>query len=85
MLTKRGIPVSPGVAIGQALVFGQEKFKIPNQFVRVKAVDSEVIRFRCALEGVCREISETQKQANDRLGENTRSSGPTSKWLAIPS
>ncbi len=68
MLTKRGIPVSPGVAIGTALVFGQEKFKIPNQFVRVKAVDSEVIRFRCALEGVCREIAETQQQANDRLG-----------------
>ena len=33
MLTLRGIPVSPGVAIGQALVLGSDSFRIPQRFV----------------------------------------------------
>ena len=68
MIVKQGIAVSPGVAIGPALVFGTEDFRIPQRFVRVDAVESEVVRFRCALEGVCREISANVKLATDRLG-----------------
>ena len=68
MLVKRGIPASPGVAIGPALVFGLEDFRIPNQFTRVDAVETEIIRLRCALENVCREIAEQQKLAGEQLG-----------------
>jgi phosphotransferase system enzyme I (PtsI) len=69
MLIKRGIPASPGVAIGPALVFGSEDFRIPNQFTRVNAVETEIIRLRCALENVCRELSENQELATDRIGK----------------
>lgn len=69
MLIKRGISASPGVAIGPALVFGSEDFRIPNQFTKVDAVETEIIRFRCALENVCRELSEHQTLATERLGK----------------
>lgn len=68
MLVKRGIPASPGVAFGPALAFGLEDFRIPNQFTRVDAVESEIIRLRCALENVCREIAEQQQLAKEQLG-----------------
>ncbi len=68
MIIKHGIAVSPGVAIGPALVLGSEDFRIPRRFVRVDAVESEVIRFRCALENVCREIAANEQLAQERLG-----------------
>jgi phosphoenolpyruvate-protein phosphotransferase (PTS system enzyme I) len=68
MIVKQGIAVSPGVAIGPALVLGTEDFRIPQRFVRVDAVEAELVRFRCALEGVCREISANVELASERLG-----------------
>jgi phosphotransferase system enzyme I (PtsI) len=69
MLKRRGIPASPGVAIGPAMVFGIEDFRIPNKFLKVDAVETEIIRLRCALENVCRELTENQGQAEERLGK----------------
>lgn len=69
MIVKRGIAVSPGVAIGPAMVLGTETFRIPRRFVRVDAVESEIIRFRCALENVCREIATNEKLATERIGK----------------
>ncbi len=70
MLVKQGIAVSPGVAVGPALIFGSEDFRIPRQFTTVDAVETEIIRLRCALENVCREISENERLATERLGKN---------------
>ncbi|REJ72862.1 MAG: phosphoenolpyruvate--protein phosphotransferase [Planctomycetota bacterium] len=69
MIVKRGIAVSHGVAIGPALVLGTESFQIPSRFVRVNAVESEIVRFRCALENVCREISTNEQLASQQIGE----------------
>jgi len=69
MLVKRGIAVSPGVAIGPALVMGAESFRIPQRFVSIDAVDAEITRFRQALETVCQEISEHERLATERLGQ----------------
>lgn len=68
MLVKRGIAVSPGVAIGPALVLGAESFRIPQRFVSIDAVDSELARFRGALDATCQEIILNEKLASDRLG-----------------
>jgi phosphotransferase system enzyme I (PtsI) len=68
MLVKRGIAVSPGVAIGPALVLGAETFRIPQRFVSIDAVDSEVARFRTALDATCQEIQLNEKLATERLG-----------------
>ena len=56
MLVKRGIAVSPGIAIGPALVLGADVFRIPQRFVSVDAVDSELERLRGALNAACQEI-----------------------------
>ena len=68
MQVKHGIAVSPGVAIGPAFVLGIEDFRIPNELVCVDAVDSEIQRFRAALERVAQEISANEKLAAEHLG-----------------
>ncbi len=43
MEIKRGIPVSPGVAIGPALVVDTEGFRIPQRFIEKKQRKEEVV------------------------------------------
>ncbi len=69
MEQKRGIAVSPGVAIGSAMVLGREDLRIPQRFVRVGSVDAELARFREAFATVCAEISAHEKVASERLGK----------------
>src|SRR4051794_29102188 len=57
MEVRRGIAVAPGVAIGPALVLGSEDFRIPQRFVRVDAVDTELARFRTAVAAAVTEIA----------------------------
>ena len=70
METRRGIAVSPGVAMGPALVLGSEGFRIPKRLVHVDAVDSEVQRFRAALAESVQEIQLHEELAAARLGRN---------------
>ncbi len=69
MKTKSGIAVSPGVAIGPAMLFGARSFRIPQRFVSVDAVESEISRFHGAMETVAKAIEENQRLAGERLGE----------------
>ena len=69
MLLKRGIAVSPGVVTGPAFVLGTEGFRIPRQFVSVDAVDTEIARFRAALQSVCDAIAENERLATEQLGK----------------
>ena len=69
MLVRRGIAVSPGVAVAKALVLGDETFRIPHQFVRGAAVEAEVARFRQAHATVCEDLSDNEKLAADHLGK----------------
>ncbi|MCE9528094.1 MAG: phosphoenolpyruvate--protein phosphotransferase, partial [Planctomycetales bacterium] len=68
MELRRGIAVSPGVAIGPALVLGSEGFRIPRRLVRDDAVDTEIARFRGVLTEVCAEISANVTLASERMG-----------------
>jgi len=68
MLTLRGIPVSPGVSIGPAVVLGADSFRIPQRFVAIDAIDAEISRFRSALDTVCHEVEANEKLAADTLG-----------------
>lgn len=69
MLIKRGIAVSPGVAIGPAMVFGAESYRIPQQLISVNVVEVELTRFRAALEATCQEILLNEQLARERLGD----------------
>jgi len=69
MLIKRGIAVSPGVAIGPAMVFGIESFRIPQQLISTNAIDIELSRFHAALDAACEEITLHEKLTREQLGD----------------
>jgi phosphotransferase system enzyme I (PtsI) len=64
----RGVPVSHGVALGPALVFDAEGFRIPQQRVAPERVEAEVQRLRAALSNAAVEARATQEEMTDRLG-----------------
>jgi phosphotransferase system enzyme I (PtsI) len=69
MEIKRGIAVSPGVAIAPALLLDTEWFRIPRRTVESALVEDEVARLRQALADAARETRETQAAVNAKLGE----------------
>ena len=69
MQIKRGIAVSPGVAIGPAMVLGTENFRTAHRYVSASAVEIELARFHTALDAVCDELSGDVELARERLGD----------------
>jgi len=65
----RGIAVSPGVAIGEAMVVGNEGFRIPRRFVARDAVDDELERLGKAMEAASAEIAQNRDAVSAELGE----------------
>jgi len=69
MRTLKGIAVSPGIAIGEALVIDNEGFLIPRQFVSPEAIDEELRRFDLALEAAAAEVERNRDSVTAQLGE----------------
>jgi phosphotransferase system enzyme I (PtsI) len=69
MIVKRGVAVSPGVAIGPAMVLGAGAYRIPRRFIRADNVESELARFRTALDNVCVEIATNEQLASEQIGK----------------
>jgi phosphotransferase system enzyme I (PtsI) len=68
MEIKRGIAVSPGVAIGPALVLDTEWFRIPQRLVQPEEVEGEVGRLYQALDQAVRETRASQEAVSAKLG-----------------
>src|SRR6184192_1365282 len=68
MEIKRGIPVSPGVAIGAALVLDTELFRIPHRSIEDHSVEEEIARLREALAAAAAEARQHQKAISEKLG-----------------
>jgi phosphotransferase system enzyme I (PtsI) len=68
MEIKRGIPVSPGVTIGPALVLDTEWYRIPQRSVSPDRIDEEIHRAELALAAAAREAQDNQKTVTDKLG-----------------
>jgi phosphotransferase system enzyme I (PtsI) len=64
----QGIAVSPGVAIGEALVMDSEGFRIPRRFVARDAVDDELERLSKAVEAAASEIQTNRVAVEKELG-----------------
>jgi len=69
MQTLQGIAVSPGVAIGEALVIDNEGFRIPRRFVMRDAVEDEVARLSKAVDSVAGEIVCNRDAISEKLGD----------------
>lgn len=68
MEIKRGIAVSPGVAIGTALVLDTEWFRIPQRFIDSGVAGDEIERLRRALVTAAREARDKERAVGDKLG-----------------
>jgi phosphotransferase system enzyme I (PtsI) len=68
MEIKRGIAVSPGVAIGPALVLDSEWFRIPQRVIPPNQIDSECQRLRQALAQAAAETRANQEAVTAKLG-----------------
>jgi phosphotransferase system enzyme I (PtsI) len=68
MEIKRGIAVSPGVAIGPALVLDTESFRIPQRFIADNGQEEEAARLRQALRVTAAELREKQQTISSKLG-----------------
>jgi phosphoenolpyruvate-protein phosphotransferase (PTS system enzyme I) len=64
----QGIAVSPGVAIGEALVMDSEGFRIPQRFVARDAVDNELERLARAIDAAAAEIQANRDAVAKELG-----------------
>ena len=65
MEIKHGIPVSPGIVIAEALVLDSEKLRIPQRFVEKGLIESEIGRFKQAVD----DSNRTLDAEIARLGE----------------
>ncbi|HTU17242.1 MAG TPA: phosphoenolpyruvate--protein phosphotransferase [Gemmataceae bacterium] len=68
MEIKRGIAVSPGVAIGPALVLDSEWFRIPQRGIPSSQIDSECERLQHALGQAAAETRANQEAVTAKLG-----------------
>jgi len=69
MEIKRGIAVSPGVAIGPALVVDTEGYRIPQRFIDRGQRGDERARLRAALAAAAKEAQARQDTINQKLGK----------------
>jgi len=67
-LILQGIGVSPGVALGEAVVFAQEGTAVPERIIRESDVPLEIARFEEALIKTRHQIAEIQRKVGSVLG-----------------
>ncbi len=73
MRIKKGIGVSPGVAIAPAVVVDTEEFDIPQRHVPVDHAQSELDRLRNAIEVSEGEILDLKERTVERIGKEAAS------------
>ena len=65
----QGIAVSPGIAIGEALVLDNEGFRIPRRFLPRDAVEEELERLNLAFDAAEAEVEHNRQQVAEQLGD----------------
>lgn len=66
----QGIAVSPGVAIGEALVVDHEGFRISRRFLPRDAVNEELLRLQVAIDAATAEIEQSRQRIAEQLGDD---------------
>ncbi len=69
MFVKKGIPVSPGVAICKAVVLDNEDRAVPRRTIPTALIDHHIRRVDTALQESIRQIAELREQTAVSLGE----------------
>ena len=69
MVELQGIPVSPGVAIGPALVLESDGYRVPRTIVAADKADDEYARLRAAVDAVSDRLQNHAKETSAVAGE----------------
>ncbi len=73
MKIKKGIGVSPGVAIAPAVVVDTEQFDVPERHVPANLAQAELVKLRKACTISRKEILDLRKSTAERIGKETAS------------
>lgn len=73
MQALHGIPVSPGIVVGDALIVSDEGLRGPPRSIDPDAIEDELSRFRDAIQAAVAEIERNWAEAKRRLGEHSAS------------
>ena len=73
MIQKKGIGVSPGVAIAQVVILDNEEFEIPERHVPVDHAQNEMDRLEKAVSVSKQEILDLQSRTVERIGKEAAS------------
>ena len=65
----QGIAVSPGIAIGEAIVLGNEGFRIPKRYVMRDVIEPEVTRLQAAITEASDELAGNRDSVAGELGQ----------------
>ena len=68
METHRGIPVSPGIAIGPVFLLEAEGVRIPKHFIAEERVEDEVRRLEKAMAEALAELETLSEQVSEKAG-----------------
>ncbi len=72
MELKKGIPVSPGIAIRQAFVLDTEELRIPQRFVEEKDVEAEIERFEQAVRDAQKSLAAEIRRLDAKIEIHTQ-------------
>ncbi|TWU58637.1 Phosphoenolpyruvate-protein phosphotransferase [Rubripirellula tenax] len=71
MVELQGIPVSPGVAIGPALVLDADGYQIPRSMLPAEEADQEYARLQTAVDAVSARLENSRLETSAVAGEHT--------------
>lgn len=71
MVELQGIPVSPGVAIGPALILDADGYHVPHSTVAPDRVSEEFARLRTAVDEVSKKLEESRLETSAVAGQHT--------------
>jgi phosphotransferase system enzyme I (PtsI) len=69
MEIRKGIAVSPGIAIATAIVLDSEQFRIPRRSIEPAEVEAELARFQGAVDRALAEIRELRQRVVSDVGD----------------
>ena len=69
-LVLKGIPASPGIAIGPVLLYEKHKPVVTEKNIAAEEIEGEINRLRLAVERSNRELSKIHDFAKQKLGEH---------------
>lgn len=81
MLVLKGIPASPGVAIGPAVLLPGETLSVSKQYILLEDVEGELRKFNHALQKTMEELDECARKVNATLGTEYASLMDTHKLI----